>query len=52
MTHFVGTIGFILVGVLIGMVVGGAAVHASWLHAWRMYRAGKQESCTASRRSA
>lgn len=52
MTHFVGTIGFILVGVLIGMVVGGAAVHVSWLHAWRMYRAGKQETGTAARRSA
>ena len=43
MTHFVGTLGLILVGVLIGMVVGGAAVHVSWLHAWRMYRAGRQE---------
>ena len=33
------------------MLLGGAAVHVSWLHAWRMYRTGKQESCT-SRRSA
>lgn len=52
MTHFVGTLGFILIGVLIGMVFGGAAVHVSWLHAWRMYRAGKQETVPSARRSA
>lgn len=34
------------------MLLGGAAVHVSWLHAWRMYRAGKQETGTAARRSA
>lgn len=51
MTHFVGTLGFVLIGVLIGMVAGGAAVHVSWLHAWRMYRAGKQEHSATARRS-
>lgn len=25
------------------MALGGLAVHVSWLHAWRMYKRGKEE---------
>ena len=28
---------------LLFMALGGAIVHVSWLHAWRMYRNGKAE---------
>ena len=35
---------------LIFMMLGGTIVHVSWLHAWHMYRSGKQEGqCNCAR---
>ena len=35
------------------MLLGGVAVHISWLHAWRMYREGRRENgSSAARRNA